>query len=373
MKFDMRALSNPFEGNFVEVCSIVSNQFAVKSAIECGVDAQKSSIFIGVRPEVGVIRLCKMLGKLDESVYDWYRLQTTIASFLSGLTNTVNYDGAITLPITIAGHTFTESKYTINGEGELLTVCLANGEVVEYQKVEVCAKQYMWRCVSNCQQEMRLGTYKTIPVVDPNWIEAWNFEQTVYPDSRNCSDEFIDRIEEAYEFLQEHSPEYYLWSVALVEEISGIPPHISNSLNSQSFSFFPGHIHISYCDNLYQNLDCIIHENSHLYFNLVEWVEPVCKPNAPSVFSSLKKQMRPFKTILLAYHAIGNLFLLLLKLRQRGVKRQLKNLDKAILFNSNIVEGLESILEEKKEFLSTTGLHLFLPLQQKISEMAIEL
>lgn len=369
MKFDMRALSNPFEGNFFYLCGVIANQYVLKSAQECGIETQNSSLFNGSRPEFGATRLCKMLGKLNESVLNWYHLQTTIASFLSGIIDTIKIKVEVELPVTIGGMTFTETAYYVEGEGAALTVRFDSGDTYRFNRFEVNTDQFIWHCVNSPRKEIRLGTYKTIPVVDPTWINAWDYKQTVYPDSQNCGLDFINEVEDAYTFLQNNCPEYYVWCIALVEEISAISPEISRSLTSQSFSFWPGQIHVSYSDNLYRNLDCIIHENCHLYFNLIEWIEPVCKQNAPPVLSPLKGEDRPLKTILLAYHAIGNLLLLLLKLKRSGVNRQLRNLMEAIDFNKKIVRELESILVENRSFLSESGYQLFKPLQDRLLEV----
>ena len=366
MKFDLRPLSNPFVGNFVELCNVVSNQFALKSALECGITPQNSSLFNGARPELGATRLCKMLGKLNDTTLTWHYFQTAIASFLAGLVDTLELEAEVTLPITIAGITLSESKYYVVGAGEKLTVRIESGEVFEFTRIERNKHQFLWQCENSSRKEIKLGSYKTISIVDPTWISDWNYRETIYPNSKKISSDFIHKVEDAYNFLQQNCPEYYLWSIALVEEISCISPEVSKSLASQSFSFWPGQIHVSYSNNLYLNLDCIIHENSHLYFNLIEWIEPVCKQNAPSVYSPLKRVKRPFKTILLAYHAIGNLLLLLLHLKHQGVKRQFDNLLDAISFNSKIVWDLESILVEHRSFLSESGEQLFRPLQEKL-------
>jgi HEXXH motif-containing protein len=91
------------------------------------------------------------------------------------------------------------------------------------------------------------------------------------------------RIEAAFAFLQQYCPEYYLWCIALTHEVVPLDTYDEQGLQSQSFAYWPNQIHLKVPLSQLKVIDLLVHESSHMYFNILEISGPLCRENAPHV------------------------------------------------------------------------------------------
>ena len=370
-------LSNPYEGNFVECARAISNSFVWNTIARDIYDNKlnlssfpadfNDSTQLGMRPEVGPLRLAKRNGSLTTHGNEWYSAQLSVVAFLSGFTDSLDIRVNTNTPILIAGHSYVGEDIHLKGNSGVITVC-KNGQLIdELVLTQHTTSSTFWKCSTATDYLINLGSLKAVPFVEPNWIKEWNYPGAIFYAREKDENGFIKKIEEGYAFLEQHFPEYYLWSIALVEEICSIPLHNSQSTRSLSFSFWPNQIHLTADDSLIILLDAIIHENSHLYFNLSWIVSPLCTPDAPMGYSPLKKRERPLNMLILAFHALGNILLLYINMmKSASLDVNQNELNEGIKYNANLVTKLADEINKYRPYLTQTGLDLCQPLYDRL-------
>ena len=114
----------------------------------------------------------------------------------------------------------------------------------------------------------------------------------------------VASFETACSILCSLSLEYGLW-IGRVLRYVAVTDSPSGRLISGSAKWLWGLIVISNSTDPVDICEMLVHECSHLYFNLALHVFNACDPTLTS-FSPFKQAIRPLEKVMLAYHAFGN-------------------------------------------------------------------
>ncbi|MBQ4851220.1 HEXXH motif-containing putative peptide modification protein [Pseudoalteromonas sp. MMG012] len=379
-------LSNPYEGDFVNLSKSISDAFVWNTIQKEALKqpeyfpnlqhTKTGSDIIGMRPEMGPLRLAQMKNELKDLSDEWYTSQLAIVAYLSGLMTSLNICCDASLkPLTLCGKNYygKEVKITSNLSNEIIVAI--DGECTDTLIAKKLDNQSIVWVNSNAQKSfINLGSLKSAPLVKAVWLKDWNYgEEPAYCDD-STHEILVERVEHGYRFLESHFPEFYLWSIALIHEIIPMDHTKNKGIKSQSYAFWPNQIHLKGHNNLLLILDVIIHENSHMYFNIVELTTPLFISKTPEIYSPLKKVKRPMKMVLLAFHALGNILLLYKKIYQKNLYSDQALLTHYIKHNDHLVKSLWEQLERyKDEYFTLAGHQIYQPLCDQLTSMGVDL
>jgi len=106
-----------------------------------------------------------------------------------------------------------------------------------------------------------------------------------------------------------HSPQYLRWIQRLVRQI--LPLHDGPGMTTSSTAEWrPGVLYLANRLDPSALAEMLLHEGSHQYMYVLRRLGSLDDGSDPSLYySPLSRQMRPLATIVLAYHAVGNILL----------------------------------------------------------------
>ena len=180
------------------------------------------------------------------------------------------------------------------------------------------------------------------------------------------TDEIQQTFKDGYTLLEVISPEYSHWVTRVLSAIvvgSLQPPFKSVS---GSWEEAPGYVHISYPHAPIDISEILVHESAHQYFYLLERLGPVDDGSDTNLYYSPPiRTNRPLSRILMAYHALANVWLLY----QQTKSSNIDDGGYVAANESELVEALK-ILDKPlngNSALTEIGRGLYLPLANKLS------
>src|SRR5262249_18543782 len=119
-----------------------------------------------------------------------------------------------------------------------------------------------------------------------------------------------ENYSEALSYLEQNAHPYANWVWRVLRGI--IPLWAAEGLTlSSSNPHHPGVVQLSIGQDPLVLAELLVHEASHQYFHLMEYVGPVDDGSDSTLYySPFKGTERPLRAILLAYHAFANVLLL---------------------------------------------------------------
>ncbi|MBL3670872.1 hypothetical protein JL475_33975 [Streptomyces sp. M2CJ-2] len=167
----------------------------------------------------------------------------------------------------------------------------------------------------------------------------------------------------AEELLRCHSPMFLSWVAGVFRHMAFTDPG-RGLMESGSSRELPGFVHVSHGDPL-ALAEMLVHECSHQYYYLATRAGSVDDGTDTTLYwSPVKQTGRPIANILLAYHAFGNVVLLMRELLASGAGPR-----NAIEANeADVVQQLRQLQQglETTRALTETGLGLYQPLRDAL-------
>lgn len=376
------ALSTPLEGDFAaltaELATFVYRTFclrAMRIAKTHGYDqddrvveitqqlAQRAATTAYWTPEVGV--LFKALSKttFTKCDWNWVRAQIALSAYLTGVRSELKIEIEANAPLVVAGQMLPAGRLVLQGGPDRLMVQV--GSEASPRSFSVIGQRDsspLWAEDGRASEFLMVDGKRAIRLVDDAWHVTWSDEitQPVAPVDQRA----ITQFQEALDLLGRAAPEYRDWVVCLLREITPIRSPADDAYSSGSSLWRFGGIDLSVPASPVQTAEMLVHECTHLYFLQASWTGPVVTPDAKPYYSPLKNCERPLDKILTSYHALGNQFIVLDKLRTRGFEKEVS--DRL----GTIASQLEQLLPpmENEAGLSDLGLAFSRPLRTRLAQ-----
>lgn len=157
-------------------------------------------------------------------------------------------------------------------------------------------------------------------------------------------------LEEALNIVKEAGAIYIQWVERLVRQVTIVESDQGGRLSSRSSALRPANIEMAAPGNALHLAELFVHEAAHQHFHLGALLGSYIKPDHEEtiVYSALKGTKRPLERMLLAFHAIGNIYLFLDELvKASGVHK-----DDAIERMHELGPVAHSLLRELEDHLS---------------------
>jgi HEXXH motif-containing protein len=173
----------------------------------------------------------------------------------------------------------------------------------------------------------------------------------------------IGELAAGEQLLREHGPEFHDWVAGVVRQALFTDPG-PGLLESGSSRLVPGFVHVAHGEALAM-AEMLTHELSHQYYYLATRLGPVDDGSDSELYwSPVKQTGRPIANILLAYHAFGNVLLLMRSLLANAVTP-------AAPIESNAQELAGQLIELQRGLdttraLTDVGLGLYDPLRDAL-------
>lgn len=108
------------------------------------------------------------------------------------------------------------------------------------------------------------------------------------------------------------------WIDRSISTVSLVESHGGARLSSRSLSSRAGNVEMAAPGDRLHLSELLIHEAAHQHFHMVRLLGPLTVPmaNGQRFLSALNGRQRPLERVLLAYHAVGNIFLFLQRLAE---------------------------------------------------------
>jgi HEXXH motif-containing protein len=170
-------------------------------------------------------------------------------------------------------------------------------------------------------------------------------------------------LKETERWLLQHCPSSLPWITAVLRHLVLTDPG-PGLMESGSSRRLPGFVHVAHGDPL-RLAEMLVHELSHQYYYIGTRLGPVDDGTDDTLYwSPVKQTGRPIANILLAYHAFGNVALLMRELRDGSAQPR-----------ERIVENLASVTDdlgplqealESTNSLTEVGIGLYEPLRNAL-------
>ncbi len=178
-------------------------------------------------------------------------------------------------------------------------------------------------------------------------------------------DSIVAPLETALRLVDKHSPRYLRWIQRVVSQI--LPLRDGPGMTTSSTAEWrPGILYLANRPDPAALAEMLLHEGSHQYMYVLRRLGPLDDGSDPSLYySPLSGQMRPLATIVLAYHAVGNILLFCRdcparsRLRPRQVEEEY----------SGAIAAYERVLRESRA-LTRFGAALWEPIYGRLRNVA---
>ncbi|MBB4654901.1 HEXXH motif-containing protein [Xanthomonas sp. F14] len=362
----LKELSNPMVGDYMSLYGYVADKlfYALLDKLEeeggarisKGID-RRPLMGKGWLPPVGFVRLSWQAEPI------WADIQMAIISHAAGLIS--EFDAELpsgNQPLMLGGRALPPCRYRIKASPD--SVIVRSKESGDFVFRRTDHGHYL---MSSGDMVELLGSYALVHS-QGEWLQYKEPLETMWPltEDRAGSIEAVDGV---LTTLRDSVPEYLLWVLLPIKEITLLHPTDPRKTQSRSSSIFPGNIQITAPSTLPRLLAQLVHECSHQYFHLGQWVGPVTVANAPTAYSILKNTHRPLDRVLLGYHAFANIYAALMLLRTRTGDMHGSVLDQEIEHAKTSAHQLGSELDSRLEYLTEIGQDLYLPLRTTVFEL----
>jgi hypothetical protein len=314
------------------------------------------------RPELGAA-IMGLAHQRSEKGLQWIAGQLQVMAFLSGILPSIQFCMDCPHPLSVAGHFLQEPWLALVGDPQRLTILDRGGKaVLELDRVASSGASPVW---ARCQDEvLSLGSCAVAVLNQNRWMDYWLPSGSTRPFSTNPKEE-LAKYQEAFGLLEEAAPEYYRWVTSVLCEMAFLE-RVPRGTVSGSFLAYPGHIQASVWTPI-SSIIVLIHECSHQYFNMLIWHGPMARPDAPEVWSVLKKTARKLDRVLIGFHAFGNVLLGLGRLLDAGPKVDEADLRGQIDWHLELVLALDQqLLPLSDAYLTDMGKAIYLPLRNRL-------
>lgn len=380
------AFSNPFEGNFYAVAEVLASKCALKvldRVNELALAYEETPIllrenllsFTGEklelwRPELGTIWMALNSFKIEKSDWSWLSGQLQIAFFLTGVVSKLDLVIKGRHPLTICGRQFSSETLRVSAsDKEIAVTNLCDSEVTVFSRFSIGGFDYIW--AASKDEIVQVGNSAPILLSDGDWINIWcpsTPRGALYIERERFKKDFC----QCMQVLEDGFPEYFLWINLMIREIVPLYKPKIGGTNGRSFGLWPRHIHVGFPESTCAILDALVHEASHHYFHLTQWLFPTVTPDAPEVYSVIKKTDRPLAKLFLGYHAIGNELLFLKMLRDSGLEYNTESFENNWGHAQDLVVGLNKTLGEyESKYLTNVGMDIYFPLKNRLREIGV--
>ena len=372
--------SNPYEGNFQTLSAqlVTSNFLAllgraqkmgefhkhqpdlILSQIQANVKGRPATMKYWI-PEISTA-LYALHASSGESVLAWVRAQLTVGGFFAGALESFSLELVEPVsPLYVAGRTISASCLKIEAGKNGLRVL--DGQ--ENQLLVVTPARSDHRCLFVEEESSLLVLLKRKPAIrlaTRDWNRQWGDEDR---ELGNFDQRSLDQFNSAFEFLQEHLPEYYAWVSQMTTELTPIRRPAVNTIGSSSSDWRWGGLNIAQPASISETVEMLIHEASHQYYYMLNAFGPMVSQDAGKYYSPLKKCQRPLDRILLGYHAFANASLAFEKLVEQGFGELIEDRKECVdEYMQELLVPLES-----EAGLAPMGLALYRPLREKIDHL----
>lgn len=369
--------STPYEGDFLGLAEIISGKLFARACerarglgaelpATAGASSAPSPTPLGHwSPELGVVRL--VMDHHANPPPEWLGCQLQIAAFLNRDQPAISFEAQLPHPLTVAGHEVPAGRVSVEGrDGWLRVQGSTSSAALELRQFDDCGLSPLWVDAA-AQATVRLGSgARAIPATH-DWLAYWASDA---PRGVLVADAaaHAGQVEAAMDLMETLLPDYYVWTAAMLKQSVGVEREGSAaSTNSASFMYRPAHVHSSAPATVAQTVAMLVHECSHQYFHMSQWMVPPTTSDAPEVYSVLKNRSRPLERVLLGFHAFGNCTLALARLRDSvpvvdadPFESELRN---ARRLTSNLLEQLAPHVEKS---LEPSGQEFFQPLLRRL-------
>lgn len=177
----------------------------------------------------------------------------------------------------------------------------------------------------------------------------------------------VESYAEAGSILAEHAPDYLPWVERVVRELVPVSGRL-DQMRSSSDEGTPGRITTSLPAHAAATAEMLVHESSHLYFNLARRVDEVVNGEDRALYDSpVKGVPRPLDRILIAYHAFANVALFYADCLRSGLEDG-GYCEQNLARHRGELEILERPLVRTRG-LTPLGRHLFEPLAERLERL----
>lgn len=264
------AESSPENQLIQSLCEVISS---------IGEDVSSESFALGWRPEFGCALEFLRVGKHDAA----------LASFLSGFWHIApneTWDIRFKAPVTILA--------TGRRVDAVLGMAAQDGELKIITVSGLSSRR--WGISS-------LYSLECLPPEAGSGDVAWPLNRILAHEIRS------DRLQEGLSFLQSVSVPYHDWVCNILKGVAVFKaPESQIGHASMSSTLYPGLVSYSLPADDASIAEALVHECSHQYFDLLNYVFPLTSNDYDEqLYSSLTKTERPTGRVLLAYHAAVNI------------------------------------------------------------------
>jgi HEXXH motif-containing protein len=178
-------------------------------------------------------------------------------------------------------------------------------------------------------------------------------------------DSIVPLLETALRLVGKYSPRYLRWIQRLVRQI--LPLRDGPGMTTSSTAEWrPGILYLANRPDPAALAEMLLHEGSHQYMYVLRRLGPLDDGSDPALYySPLSGQMRPLATIVLAYHAVGNILLFCRdcptksRLRPRHVEKEY----------SEAIAAYERVLTGSRA-LTRLGAALWEPIYERLRDVS---
>jgi HEXXH motif-containing protein len=311
------------------------------------------------RPELGTVALSFTRFKDDNPDPELAAGQFMLAAFMSGAIEWLDRKFVASRPLCIAARTLASSVFEVHGAGDRLSIAHDRG-VLELRRSEAPGFA-LWQAAEDVALA-NAGSDSAVQMGFGEWAALWGAPD-IEPRPTE-PEQFRYQIQEAFALLESASPAYYLWTAALLRELTakGRPENSTTTSCSNLYHF--GAIEICQPATVLETAEMLVHECSHQYYNIASWFTTFVKDNAPEAYSVLKHKNRPLERLLLGFHAFGNALLMYDELHRSALP--FKGLSGRIPYVQGLVDDLYEPVRNHAEWLTDSGRDLFIPLVERL-------
>ena len=379
-----RAFSNPYDGDVYTLSARCASQAFAKMMTriddfgrqhglpEIGFDRARLADaplgHWGWSPEMGSIATAMTHGITPDD-WSWVSGQTRLALLIAGLLPSAEFEMEGRHPTAVAGHLLPGGRLLVRGDSSRLTVHDGDERLLlDLTRRDDAGANCTWT-TEDRRSIIRLGSGRLAVSSRAEWQAYWQ-PQVAFDERSADPDAYRRKLETYVAFLEEHSPEYYVWSVTPLRELVLLEMPSKGGERSASFMLWPAQVHISEHEAA-RNLATLVHEAAHQYFNMGLWLSRVVTADAPEVHSELRGVRRPLEMILLGYHAVANSILALAQL-PTGTLLAAEDKQTCERWLYRVARGLGAQLEVHGDrYLTEHGKDIYLPLKRRLDESGL--
>jgi hypothetical protein len=325
------------------------------------------------RPELGLAYRAIHEGRRGAAYRQWLELQVIIAGYLCRRIEWFDVVCELDSPFTAAGVTFAMPKVHAWGDGAGLWIeDLTTGQRYAFRSCdELQGASGVWLLEgSGFSSIVSVMEVPLCQVVDEAWLHDWRFIEIVegrWP----ADDGFAQQIALALGLLQDATPEYFLWVIAVLRHVFRKPRHGPDHSTSRSFLFHFGGLEIGAPASTVESVELLVHEASHQYFHMTTLLGRTTTPRAGHYHSPLKGRGRPLERLLIGYHALGNIVLSLTAVARLSAARQ-REAESRLEISLRLLHELSPPLEaELHTGLTDIGRGIFMPLHRRLVDLGV--